>query len=204
MLELQSGSITIDGVDLSSISRETTRARLITVPQDFVLLDETIRLALDSSGLYADETIIQALRKVQIWHLLEEKHGLDTLGSELTVSHGERQLFALARAMLGVGTIVILDEACSRYVSSIPVSSMYADLPSVDATTNEFMQRLIRSEFAGRTVLAVEHNMASLLDYDRVVVLDKGEIVEQGRPAELLERESAFRALYKSTVQNYG
>ena len=204
MLELQSGSITIDGVELSSICRETTRARLITVPQDFVLLDEPIRLVLDSKSLHADETIIQALRKVQIWHLLEEKNGLDTLGSELTVSHGERQLFALAIAMLAVATIVILDEACSRYVSPIPISSMSADLPSVDAATNELMQRLIRSEFAGRTVLAVEHNIANLLDYDHVVVFDKGEILEQGRPGELLERKSAFWAFYKSTVQISG
>jgi ATP-binding cassette subfamily C (CFTR/MRP) protein 1 len=114
MLELQSGSITIDGIDLSSISREITRIRLITVPQEFMILDEPIRLVLDPNGQHADETIIDALTKVQIWKMLEQKEGLETRGSELTLSHGERQLFALARAIVSTGSIIILDEACSR------------------------------------------------------------------------------------------
>jgi ATP-binding cassette subfamily C (CFTR/MRP) protein 1 len=71
---------------------------------------------------------------------------------------------------------------------------------SVDATTNELMQQLIRSEFNGRTILAVEHNMANILDYDKVIVLDKGEIIEQGRPEQLLQQESAFRALYETSA----
>ena len=62
------------------------------------------------------------------------------------------------------------------------------------------MQQLIRSEFKGRTVLAVEHDIANILDYHRVIVLDKGEIIEQGRPEQLLEQESAFRTLYESSA----
>jgi ATP-binding cassette, subfamily C (CFTR/MRP), member 1 len=117
MLELQSGSTTIDGIDLCFIPRETVRSRIITVPQDFVLFDEPIRLALDPNCQHSDDAVIQALRKVHIWSLLQQKEGLDTMGSQLSISHGERQLFALARAILSSGRIVLLDEACSRSVS---------------------------------------------------------------------------------------
>ncbi|KAH8589963.1 P-loop containing nucleoside triphosphate hydrolase protein, partial [Bisporella sp. PMI_857] len=80
----------------------------------------------------------------------------DTTGSQLSISHGERQLFALARAILCSDRIVLLDEACS----------------SVDIATNVLMQQLIRNEFSGRTILAVEHSLSNVLDFDRIMVLD--------------------------------
>lgn len=114
MLEVHSGTIVVDDTDLSSISRESIRTRVITVPQDFALLDEPIRFALDPNEEHSDDTIIEALRKVRIWDILQEKQGLETMGSQISISHGQRQLFALARATLSSGSIVILDEACSR------------------------------------------------------------------------------------------
>jgi len=116
VLELHSGSIVIDDIDLSSISRESVRNRIITVPQDFALLDEPIRSALDPNEEHADDMVTEALQKVHIWDILQERHGLATLGSQISISHGQRQLFALARAILSPGSIVILDEACSRLV----------------------------------------------------------------------------------------
>lgn len=116
LLELQSGSIVIDDIDLGSISRECVRSRVVSIPQEFSLLDEPIRFALDPNGEHTDSIVIGALRKVRIWNLLEEKQGLETIGSQIALSHGQRQLFALARAILSSGSIVILDEACSRSV----------------------------------------------------------------------------------------
>jgi ATP-binding cassette, subfamily C (CFTR/MRP), member 1 len=71
-------------------------------------------------------------------------------------------------------------------------------IDSVDTATNDLMQQLIRNEFSGRTVLAVEHNLSNILDFDRIMVLDRGEIVEFDRPGALLGRDSSFKALYES------
>jgi len=182
MLELQSGSISVDNTVLESISRESVRSRFITVPQDFTLLDEPIRLALDPNSQYSDDVIMEALTKVRILDILQEK-GLETMGSQLSISHGQRQLFALARAILSSGSIILLDEACS----------------SVDTDTNDVMQKIIRSEFKGRTILAVDHNLSNIVDFDKILLLDKGTIVEFDSPEKLLGRESAFKALYESS-----
>ena len=114
-------------MDLSTISRETVRDRLITIPQDFILLNEPIRLALDPDSQHSDEAVIEALSKARVWELVQRKDGLQTMGYELVISHGERQLFALARAMLSRGRIVLLDEACSRFVSP---DFLFSDPPS--------------------------------------------------------------------------
>ncbi|KAL9085185.1 MAG: hypothetical protein Q9165_007716 [Trypethelium subeluteriae] len=180
MIELSSGTIKIDGLDISTIPRQEIRSRLIGVPQDTYLMNGTVRFNADSKNLASNKDIIDALKSVQLWDLVREKGGLDTPIDELFLSHGQRQLFCLARALLRPSTILALDEATS----------------SVDAQTDALMQRVIRQKFARHTIIAVAHRLDTIMDFDRVAVLDKGRLVEYDRPHVLLERDSHFKKLY--------
>ncbi|KAI9691603.1 MAG: hypothetical protein M1822_007674 [Bathelium mastoideum] len=182
MIELSSGTIKIDGLDISTIPRQEIRSRLIGVPQDTYLMLGTVRFNADPTKLASDEDIIDALKSVQLWDLVHEKGGLDTEMDAQFLSHGQRQLFCLARAMLRPGTILALDEATS----------------SVDAQTDALMQRVIRQRFAQHTVIAVAHRLDTIMDFDRVAVLDEGQLVEYDRPHALLARDSKFKKLYES------
>ncbi|KAE8453304.1 hypothetical protein EG329_011371 [Mollisiaceae sp. DMI_Dod_QoI] len=180
MLELQSGSIKIDNIDLSSISRENVRNSITTISQDAVFIEGSIRLNLDPYSIAPDEIIVDALKKVQLWHLIEKEGGLNADSASVHLSHGQRQLFCLARALVRKGEILLLDEATS----------------SIDSETDKVMQELIRKEFNEQTIISVDHNLENVLDFDKVAVFDSGNLVEFDAPGELLSRASAFRTLY--------
>jgi len=178
MIEPNAGSILIDDIDISTLPREAVRGGLIAIPQDPYFLAGTVRLNADPYCKATDKTITEALVKVGLWDNLG---GLDVKFDIDMLSHGQRQLFCLARAMLGESKIVVLDEVTS----------------SVDSETDKLMQCLIREEFANRTIIAVAHRLSTILDFDRVVVLQEGVIMECDSPKALLARQSAFRALYE-------
>ncbi|KAK2608934.1 hypothetical protein QQS21_002510 [Conoideocrella luteorostrata] len=185
MLELDAGSITIDGHNISKVSREELRKRLNTLPQEAFFLHGSVRDNIDPQRVSTDERIIEALRAVRLWDLLDSRGGLDVPLSEDALSHGQRQLFCLARAIARPGSIVIIDEATS----------------SVDSETDELMQRVLREELKGRTLIAVAHKLHTVLDFDRIVLINKGKMVESGNPRELLAAPtSAFYKLYTSTA----
>ncbi|TVY88460.1 ABC transporter [Lachnellula willkommii] len=181
IIDIDSGSLTIDGLDLELIRRETIRSRLITIPQDPFILSGSLRLNADPGGNASDESIIAALTKVGLWDILESRGGLDANMNTNPLSQGQLQIFCLARAMLrtGKGKVLVLDEATS----------------SVDSETDLLMQRLVREEFSACTVLTVAHRLDTIMDSDRVIVLDAGKLVEMGSPGELMKREGAFWGL---------
>lgn len=115
MLELDTGRIVIDGQDISQVPREELRKRLNTLPQEPFFLQGSVRENVDPLGLTTDERMIDTLRTVQLWDMLVSRGGLDATMSEDALSHGQRQLFCLARAIARPGNIVIIDEATSRY-----------------------------------------------------------------------------------------
>ncbi|KAJ5298092.1 hypothetical protein N7508_008341 [Penicillium antarcticum] len=184
MIELLDGQIIIDGIDICTISRQSLRTSLNGLPQDAFLLNGwTVRDNIDFFGTSSDKEMVDALVAVNLWPSIEHKYGLDTLVTDSTFSHGQRQLLCFARALTRQGNILVVDEATS----------------SVDADTEKLMQTLIRSHFFNHTILAVTHRPSTVLDFDRVLVLEGGHIVENGHPQELLTRDSWFAGLYRSS-----
>ncbi|KAK2021515.1 hypothetical protein LX32DRAFT_631562 [Colletotrichum zoysiae] len=188
LLDTPAGSIEIDGIDLRSLSRKAIRPHFITLPQDPVTLPGTVRTNLDPNGSFdgrsGDEELLKALKKTFLWDdVIKSRGGLDASFAEVGLSHGQQQLFALARAILhkDQSRVVLLDEATS----------------SVDHKTDELLQEVIGKELSSHTVLAVAHRLDTIEDYDVVVVMDGGRIVEVGNPKQLREQAgSAFQRLH--------
>jgi ABC-type multidrug transport system fused ATPase/permease subunit len=183
MLEItDESSITIDGVDITSLPRQFVRERLNAIPQEPIFITGNVRLNADPFGQHTDMAIIRAIEKVKLWELIQQKGGLDAELDTEFFSHGQRQLFCLARAILRKSKVVILDEATS----------------SVDANSDELMQQVIRKEFNDCTIIAVAHRLNTIMDFDRIALLSGGKLLEFDTPQALLERPSAFRDLYNS------
>lgn len=193
MLDLESGCITVDGLDISKMPRQAVRSRLIAMPQDPFVLLGTVRDNVDPLGTATDEEVIAALSKVRLLDVLkmakrdigEEGHDpqRSVIDMPLTVdmlSHGQRQLLCLARTLVRKSSVLILDEATA----------------SLDSQTDAFVQKLIRSEFEKHTIIAVAHRLDTVMDFDVVFVLDQGQVVESGKPVDLVQRESRFKELF--------
>jgi ABC-type multidrug transport system fused ATPase/permease subunit len=183
MLEVEPGScITIDGVDITRVPRQKLRAALNAIPQEPFLTRSTVRVNADPLDKHTTEEIVDALRSVELWDLVQEKGGIDTDLDANFFSHGQRQLFSLARALLRDSKIIVLDEVTSN----------------VDVVSDALMQRVIREKFGGCTILAVAHRLDTIMDFDRVALMQDGELVELDSPQALLARDSAFKELYES------
>ncbi|KAL0937343.1 ABC multidrug transporter [Colletotrichum truncatum] len=183
LLDLAPGSdLSIASHSLTVMPRNKVRKALTTLPQDPVLLPGTVRDNIDPAGHTPDADLITALRKTRVWETLEARGGLDAEMSEAGLSAGQNQLFCLARAMLHHRNVVLLDEATSN----------------VDHTTDGEVRKVLAEEFRDATVVEVAHRLEAIVDYDVVVVMHEGKIVEVGNPRELLERPSRFKSLWVS------
>lgn len=184
MLEIQSGSITIDNIDISTIPRQTLRERINVIPQEPVFLTGSIRLNLSpsSSSPHSDTDLQTVLSRVGLWDVVASAGGLDTvMAPEELLSHGQRQLFCLARAMLRDSKILVIDEATA----------------SVDVQTDELMQRIIGEWFGECTVVAVAHRLRTIRGYDQIAVFEEGRVIEFGEPGVMLQDEGGrFRGLW--------
>ncbi|KAI1857175.1 uncharacterized protein JN550_013412 [Neoarthrinium moseri] len=195
LLELESGSVHIDGQDLSKVSRDLLRTRIATLPQDSIKLSGSVRqnlmaaeasLSCQTAGRCNENArLTLALTKVGMWDLIQERGGLDADFSAMDLSQGQLQLFCLARAILhgNKRSIVLLDESTSN----------------TDRETDQRIMHVIREEFKHCTVITVAHRLETIVDSDLVVVMNAGRIQEVGEPKVLLgQKESKFRILWDS------
>ncbi|KYK57921.1 hypothetical protein DCS_04934 [Drechmeria coniospora] len=183
LLEINSGIVTIDGLDLATLPRNVVRERLVVVPQDAPVLVGTLRFNVDPNQAHNDAAIVHSLDRVGLWTYFRNDGGLDSEMRPGSLSHGQRQLLALARAMLKKGKVLLLDEPTS----------------SVDADMDALMQQIIREEFKECTVITVAHRINTIFPgSDMIIVMDEGSIVEAGPPEELLARQGRFAQLIES------
>ena len=223
LVEYEAGSIRIDGVDIKSIGLRDLRSRVTIIPQDPTLFEGTVRSNLDPFDEYDDARSLAALKKVQLDVMLargkadaskaEDAEGaggaaaagtpappkappagvpaasalkggsvldlpINEGGGNLSV--GQRQLFCVARALMRSPRVLLMDEATA----------------SVDAETDAVIQAVVRSEFKQSTILTVAHRINTILDSDKIMVMEAGRLVEEGMPQQLLDRpDSHFSAL---------
>jgi ATP-binding cassette subfamily C (CFTR/MRP) protein 1 len=182
MLEnIPGDSILIDGVDLTTLPRSSLRERLTAIPQETLIIPGSIRENMDPLQKRTVDEINSALEKVGLASLVADRGGIETNMANLGLSQGELQLFAVARALLCPSKILVVDEMTS----------------SMDSLSEKSILDLVKTEFEGSTVLAVAHRLATIVDFDMIVVLDAGRLVESGQPQELLQKpDGQFRRMW--------
>lgn len=210
-LEAREGVVLIDGIDISKIKLHDLRSRLAIIPQDPVLFSGTVRSNLDAFDEHTDAELRDALERV---HLVPssantaatsaEASGSATpvLGSDLNsnifrkltskisegglnLSQGQRQLLCLARAIVSRPKIMVLDEATS----------------AVDMATDTLIQRSIREEFQDSTLIVIAHRLSTIADFDRILVMGDGKVLEYDEPGRLMEKDDGE---FKKMVEDSG
>jgi ABC-type multidrug transport system fused ATPase/permease subunit len=173
LIEAEEGSIFIDGIDISTLGLRDLRSRIAIIPQEPVLLSDSLRNNLDVFQQYSDKEVWDALQRVGLHtHVRGLENGLDHKVAEggENFSVGQRQLLCMARALLRKPRLLLLDEATA----------------SIDVETDAQIQSMLRTSFEGVTIITVAHRLKTVMDSDRILVLDAGHIVQFGPPSELL------------------
>lgn len=187
IVEIESGTISIDGDDLSRFGLYDVRSKLMIIPQVPVLFTGSVRFNLDPFHEHPDDEIWEALRRAHLKEIVVRlPAGLDTEvvegGDNFSV--GQRQLLSLARALLRRSRILVMDEATA----------------AVDVGTDALIQETIRTEFKGCTMLIIAHRLNTIIDTDRILVLDGGKAAEYAPARELLSNPTGlFAGMVAST-----
>ncbi|KAL7212544.1 hypothetical protein ACSBR2_015274 [Camellia fascicularis] len=187
IVELERGRILIDGYDIAKFGLTDLRKVLGIIPQAPVLFSGTVRFNLDPFSEHNDADLWEALERAHLKDVIRR----NSLGLEAEVSEagenfsvGQRQLLSLARALLRRSKILVLDEATA----------------AVDVRTDALIQKTIREEFKSCTMLIIAHRLNTIIDCDRIILLDAGRVLEYATPEELLQNdESAFSKMVQST-----
>ena len=198
LVELSSGSIEIDGVDIRTVGLNLLRSNIAVIPQDPVLFSGTVRTNLDPFDEFSDDRVNEVLSRVGLLKVERSSslHSLNSLSSRKqssaikslsdevyeggsNFSVGQRQLLVIARSILRGAMIVIMDEATA----------------SVDADTDARIQRVMRTQFQSSTCITVAHRINTILDSDYILVMDDGRAVEFDRPESLMKKGGMFKEL---------
>ncbi|KAI8896536.1 P-loop containing nucleoside triphosphate hydrolase protein [Globomyces pollinis-pini] len=186
MVDITNGTIKIDGKDISKIGLHTLRSRVEMIPQEPILFNGTWRFNLDIEDKYSDHEIWNALDlvglKQQLWDSSDKLSTEITDGGE-NLSFGQRQLLCLARAILSSPKILIMDEATS----------------SIDSESDQLIQTILKVHFKDTTVISIAHRLNTIAAFDKVLVLDDGNLMEFDSPSNLINRNGIFAELVSAT-----
>ena len=186
MMEPTSGKMLFDGIDITKLGLNDVRTAISIIPQEPVLFSGSMRFNLDPFDEYSDVDLWAALDKASLKKLLVAKG--QTLDMEIleggeNFSVGQRQLVCLARALLKKSKILVLDEATAN----------------VDLETDALIQTTIRENFSDRTTLTIAHRLNTIIDCDKILVLELGKALEFDTPKNLLSRDSEFASMVRDT-----
>jgi len=183
------GVILIDGQDIRDVTLSSLRRQIAIVSQETVLFDETIQTNIAYGRVDASENeVIEAARAAHAWEFIERlPMGLETVVGEngVRLSGGQRQRLAIARAILRDPPLLILDEATS----------------SLDSESERLVQEALANLMKDRTTLVIAHRLSTIQHADRIVVLDRGRVIETGTHSELLRRNGMYKKLYRTQFQ---
>uniref|UniRef100_A0A8C4YKR5 ATP binding cassette subfamily C member 6 n=1 Tax=Gopherus evgoodei TaxID=1825980 RepID=A0A8C4YKR5_9SAUR len=186
LMEAAEGEILIDGVNIAQRGLQDLRAKITIIPQDPVLFAGSLRMNLDPLNQYSDEAIWTVLELIQLKNFVLDlpnqlNHECSEQGENLSV--GQKQLVCLARALLRKAQILVLDEATA----------------AVDLETDLQIQSTIRTQFKEWTVLTIAHRINTILDYDRILVLENGLVAEFDSPEKLIAQKGLFYRLVEES-----
>ena len=175
LTELSGGSISIDGNNIAHVSQQYLRGGALSIiPQESLLFSGTVRSNLDPFDEHTDEDIWHALRTAGLDRTLHPSDVVHGQGSNMSL--GERQLLALARVLMSETRILVCDEATA----------------ALDTETDDYIQRIMQRAFRNRTVLCIAHRLRTVLWYDRICVMDAGQVAELGTPLELFRTDDGI------------
>uniref|UniRef100_A0AAQ5ZEM8 ATP-binding cassette, sub-family C (CFTR/MRP), member 10 n=1 Tax=Amphiprion ocellaris TaxID=80972 RepID=A0AAQ5ZEM8_AMPOC len=178
MVELNQGQILLDQLDISTVGLAQLRSRLAIIPQDPFVFSGTIRENLDPCGQHLEQQLLDVLDQCHLSAVVSRMGGLDAEVGERgkSFSAGQKQLLCLARALLTQAKVLCIDEATA----------------SVDHKTDKLLQQTIREKFQDKTVLTIAHRITTILDCDRVLVMQAGKVVEFDTPAALCQTDNSI------------
>ncbi|KAK9507365.1 hypothetical protein O3M35_007238 [Rhynocoris fuscipes] len=185
LAEIGEGTVTIDSVNIKLISFTDLRSRLSIIPQDPFIFEGTVRSNLDPREELTEGELWSALSKTQLAHTIRSLGGLETILKKGSLSVGQSQLLALTRAILQNNKVVCIDEATAN----------------VDDETDRLIQQTIRSSFRQSTVITIAHRVRTIIDYDRVLVMGEGRVLEFDTPQNLLRNTSSY--FYQLANESY-
>jgi ABC-type multidrug transport system fused ATPase/permease subunit len=185
MHDVVAGAIRIDGQDIRRVTQESLRQAIAIIPQDTTLFHRNLRENIRYGRPDAtDEEVEQAARRAHAHEfIVEQTHGYETMVGErgVKLSGGQRQRIAIARAILKNAPILLLDEATS----------------ALDSHSEQLIQSAMREAMAGKTVIAIAHRLSTVMDMDRLIVLDRGTIVADGSHSQLLSQGGLYAELWR-------
>ena len=186
ILEAFEGKITIDNMDISTIPLNNLRKSITIIPQDSVIFKGTLKFNLDPLEESTDSELFKVCNDIGLWDILKVKDLSYDISNEC-LSAGEKQLVSIARAILRKSKIVMIDEATS----------------SIDTVTEDKIQIAFNTFLKDSTLLAIAHRIKTVINYDKIIVLDNGNIAEVGSPGELLlNKDGIFYSLYNKSLAN--
>ena len=188
IIEPLKGKILIDGIDIQKINLDFLRENISIVPQDPFIFEGTLRDNIDPLKKYSDDKILKILEDFCLFNDLNKKEKLnfEILENGKNLSPGQKQLICFARAVIKNNKIIILDEATS----------------SLDYETEKTIQKNVEKYFKNCTLIMITHHISMVKNFENIIVIDKGEIIEKGSYDELTKNKKGLKTVLYDDINN--